>query len=145
MKKEKNYKEILAEKGLKCTNQRIIILEVLNESEALITAEEIYLKLKDKDKEINLSTVYRTLEILVSKNIILKLNSINDERAKYIINNSKHKHLLICVDCDKIVSISECPLKELERNLVTENEFEIIGHKLEFYGHCPECKRKIQK
>lgn len=132
--------ERLKSSGLKNTTRRKAILDILTESSQPISAEQIFLTLKEKNVNINLSTVYRTLESLESKELISKVNLMDDDRMLYEVNHIGHRHYMVCVTCKKIITIKRCPLKEFEKSIEEETDFNIIGHKLYLYGHCKECQ-----
>lgn len=142
MEKNVEYENLLKESGLKNTKHRITILEFLKCVEQPITAEQIYQELIEKNLSINLSTVYRTLETLCDKELILKHNVSNESKTLFEYNNRIHKHYIICQGCKKIMSIENCPLKEYEKLLELETGFVITGHTLNIYGFCPECQKK---
>ncbi|PYG89048.1 Fur family ferric uptake transcriptional regulator [Ruminiclostridium sufflavum DSM 19573] len=136
-----SYSEILKREGLKNTKHRNAILKVIENSDQPIDAEQIFFELKKKDIAINLSSVYRILESLVSKNLLIKSNISGANKALYELNCLKHTHYLICSRCKKMFSVEGCPLEEYEKKLAAETEFEITGHKLEIYGLCKDCKQ----
>lgn len=73
--KQDFFKNLLKANGLKVTNQRIAILEVLEDRPGEhLTAEEIYGFVKEKYPEIGLATVYRTIQMLSELEVIDKLN-----------------------------------------------------------------------
>ncbi len=133
-------KKLLNKSGLKNTKQRNLILDVLKQNKSPITTEQIYLMLKDVDSSINLSTVYRILDVFVSKGVALKSHIAEDNKAMFELNEMEHKHHLICVRCKKITAVKDCPLDHYERSLEQKTNFEIISHKLEILGYCPKCK-----
>lgn len=141
---EGNHKcqTILKDSGLKNTKHRTTILELLKDVKQPITAEQIYCELKEKNISINLSTVYRTLETLSDKDLILKHSVTNENKAVFEYNNRVHKHYLVCMGCKKILSIENCPLHDYEKTLEQKTDFIITGHKLDIYGYCPECQKK---
>lgn len=139
------YKELTVKHGIRNTKQRELIFEILSSSENPVTAEEIYLKLKETDEGVNLSTVYRTLEMLCAKGIVVKSTFMNDDRARFQLNDTVHKHHLICLKCNMMVEIDTCPLEKLEETLESKTSFDITGHKLEIYGYCPKCKESKDK
>lgn len=133
---------LLKERGLKNTKHRTTILEFLKDIRQPVTAEQIYCDLKEKNISINLSTVYRTLETLSDKELILRHSVAGESKALFEYNNRIHKHYLICIGCKKILSVENCPLHEYEKILEKNTDFLITGHKLDVYGYCPECQKK---
>lgn len=136
-----SYSNILKREGLKNTKHRNAILEVLENNDQPITAEHIFLELKEKKTSINLSSVYRILESLVSKGLVIKSNITGDNKASYELKRLEHKHHLICSGCKKMFSVDGCPLEEYEKQLKAKMDFDITGHKLEIFGFCKECKK----
>lgn len=135
--KEKN---ILTQAGCRNTRSRKAVILVLEKSEMPVSADEIYLNLKESGHNTNLSTVYRTLELLESKGLVEK-TIMNDGKARYMLISSGHKHHLICTQCHKTVSINVCPIEKLAREVGKETNFDVTGHRLELYGICPHCKK----
>jgi Fur family transcriptional regulator, ferric uptake regulator len=140
---ENENKVIFTKLKIKHTIQRDQILTFLKHQELPMTADEIFLALQNSAVSINLSTVYRVLDVFVSKGVVVR-NMISEEhKAKYEINHQEHKHHLICYRCKKVEVIKGCPLEEYEKNLMAQTNYEIVSHKLEIMGCCPECREKL--
>ena len=137
---QETNKELFTSQGLKNTKSRNLIYDILGQCDVPVTAEQIFLKLKESGASINLSTVYRVLEIFVSKGIALKSNTAENNKALFELNRMEHKHHLVCVGCKKMLSIDGCPLDEYEKALRDKMGFDVTGHKLEIYGYCQDCK-----
>lgn len=136
---DKDYADILKNEGLKSTKHRKAILFFLEQAEQPLTAEELYVELKEKSDSINLSTVYRTLDLFVSKELVNKL-TLEDGKARYELNQCEHRHHLFCVCCHKVIAIEDCPMGELQEMLKQKMDFDVTGHKLEIYGYCRNCR-----
>lgn len=130
---------LLRESNLKITKNRLQILELLQHSSAPMTAEEIYITLREKSN-LNVSTAYRILSVFEDKKIVIKYQGC-DSKAYYQMFNETHKHYIICSECNKRVDITNCPLCELESKLEKETGYQITGHRLEFVGKCPQCQK----
>lgn len=133
--------EILKQNGLKITQNRKLILGILEAEQEPMTADEIYLQAKQQH-DLNFSTVYRILSVFTQKNILLKSVGGNGT-SYYQLNNHNHSHYLVCSQCRKRIAIDECPLDEIGAKLVEKTGFHITGHNLEFIGECPECIKKM--
>ena len=138
MNSEKTFKGC----GLKNTKSRLAILDILERSAQPLSAEQIFLELKEKNISTNLSTVYRTLDTLTEKRLVTKLQITGDSRALFEYNRMAHKHYLICLECKKITAIESCPLGDYVKALAQETDYSISGHKLDIYGYCPSCRKK---
>lgn len=132
---------ILKQNNLKKTKTRQEILKAINQSKLPICAEEIYQKCLDKDVNINLSTVYRTLNTLEEKEILIK-QIRNDGKSYFQENNHEHKHLFICTQCSEKIVLDNCPLECLLNDLSKANDFTVTSHNIELYGLCKKCSSK---
>ena len=101
--KEK-FKEMLREKGLKVTNQRILVLEVLaDHRDKHLTAEDIYELVREDYPEIGLATIYRTVQLLLEMQLVDRIN-LDDGCARYEIEFSD---LITCTSIIKIDTIHQ--------------------------------------
>lgn len=140
MMKEMNFRDELVRKGLRNTRHRTAVLNILEQSDQPLTAEQIFLEMKEREIPGNLSTVYRVLDALTDKCMVLKLNIAGGGRSLYEYNRMVHGHHLICLGCKKILAIGSCPLGDYEKTLAEKTDFLIEGHKLDIYGYCPGCR-----
>lgn len=135
--------DIFKANKIKNTVQRQRVYEYMTSCKEPITADALYIELS-KDKSfgdiINLSTIYRILELFVKHNLVLKNSFGNEHRATFDMNLREHKHHLICVECNKITTIKGCPLKTYEKDLGDLTNFKILEHRLEIFGVCPKCQ-----
>jgi len=95
--------------SLKLTKKRQEILKVLKSSKEALSAKEIHSQLKDTD----LTTVYRTLDFLITEKIVSQLNLGGDE-AKFEYQNEPHHHA-VCTECEKVIhfKVSDQKIKKL--------------------------------
>ena len=132
--------DLLKSKNLRITKQRRLILNYIDKEDKPISGQEIYDDLQ-KEMAIDLSTIYRNLNILEENHILLKTSDI-DGISYYQINNEDHKHFISCNNCGKKYVIESCPVHELEESVMEETGFIINGHNFEFYGICPDCQKE---
>lgn len=132
----------LQEKEYKLTPQRKTILKVLlDNQEEHLSAEDIYQIVKPDYPEIGLATIYRTLELLADIDVLQKMN-FDDGKARYEFSNhdEHHHHHLICLKCNKVIEFNDDLLDVLEKTISEKKNFEVVDHKLKFYGYCSKCK-----
>ncbi len=125
--------------GLKRTKQREIVLSILENSEKPLSAADICSRMGNSKDMAWLSTVYRILEIFLQKGIVIKTNIMNNEMAVYELNRSRHKHYAVCINCHKIITMDNCPMEQFIPKL-DDKDFHVMGHNLEIYGYCKDCK-----
>ncbi len=131
--------DLFKKAGLKNTRQRYIILKKIESSKEPVTAEDIFRQLVSEECKINLSTVYRTLNVLTDKNVLLKILK-GDGTAAYEINNLSHNHYITCS-----VLLDGCPVRELSENISKSTGFKVTGHTLQLMGICSKCLEKVKK
>jgi Fe2+/Zn2+ uptake regulation proteins len=136
-------KRSLMENGYKLTTQREIIVRVLLENEQdHLSAEDVYMLVKEKFPEIGLATVYRSLELLSELQIVAKMN-FGDGVARFDLRGHDHEHMhhhLICQQCGALEEIKEDWLTELEERLEREYGFKVLDHRLDFMGNYKACE-----
>ncbi len=137
--------------GYRLTVPRQAILDVLAKTTEHLSAEEIYLEVHKVHPAIGLTTVYRTLELLVQKGIVFRFD-FGDRRARYeLAENPKgigHHHHLVCTGCGRIVDYTDFIeyeielLKQTTNGLEKKYNFKITNHLIQFYGLCEDCAKK---
>ena len=122
------------------TRPRRAILEELRTQElSHPTADEVYEAVRRRLPRISLGTVYRNLEALSEAGLVLKLE-LAAAQKRFDITTSKHYHVR-CVECGRVDDcVLDLPL-DLERALRSSNGYEVVGHRLEFTGICPNCNK----
>jgi len=132
--------------GYKFTPQRRLVLEVFLENEAdHLSAEEVYQLAREKDREIGIATIYRTLDLLVEVGILHK-SDFGDGRRRYELSQEgqedHHHHHLICLQCRQIQEVEEDLLNQLEGLVERDKGFLIVDHRVQFFGYCRECRER---
>ena len=133
------WENYLKENGIRVTAGRISILNIIEASDKGLSADSIYTECKKQENNLNLSTIYRTLELLEEKNVIKKINI--DGPAIFVLKKENHKHILQCDVCHKSVEIP-CPMVEIEEAIKAQVGFSLTKHKLELNGICDKCKKR---
>jgi len=135
----------LTSKGYKMTRQREATVRVLLENERdHLSAEDVFMLVKEKASDIGLATVYRTLELLAELHIVEKMN-FGDGVVRFDLRSSDHEHMhhhLVCSECGALQEIKEDWLTDLEKKLEREYGFKVTDHRLDFIGHFHVCQRK---
>lgn len=106
-----------------------------------MTAEELH-ALAEPILPMNVSTVYRTLNTLTEKKILIR-SVRQDGKAYYSLAKKDHSHRLVCDLCGKVIPVDTCPLSELEETLQQKTGFRITGHSLEFTDSVPNAAKRI--
>lgn len=134
------FSNYLKKKGLKITNQRMLVAEKIFSLHTHFTAESLQEELKNRRDEISKATIYRILSIMVEAGLLKEHNFGKDYKYyEHIIGHEHHDHI-ICVECGRIVEFVNEKIEELQKKAAQENGFTITGHDLNIYGVCDNPK-----
>jgi Fur family ferric uptake transcriptional regulator len=126
---------VLARHGYRLTGPRRVLLATVLEKDRPFTAEQLVTEQPD----IGRATIYRTLEILASVDLLTRLLQPGGHPA-YVVGLPGHRHHLVCSECGTVVAFTNCPMDQLLRQLSRETSFAISSHHLEITGICPGCQ-----
>ncbi len=135
-----NTIEILKKHAIKVTKPRVAIYELLEKEHTGIGADYIYSTLLKENLSINLSTVYRTLELFEEKNLIQKYD-LGEKKYNFSLIRHGHHHIVECDSCHKVINL-DCPMKQIEDLITKETGFHLTEHHLELKGICRDCLEK---
>jgi Fur family ferric uptake transcriptional regulator len=130
----------LLKKGYRLTPQRIMVVDALHSAESHISAEEIFAKLKEIYQYANISTVYRTLELLKELGLAAEIE-IGDGVARYHAREHSKHHHLICHKCGVTIELPEADLRPLAETLITNHGFKADMSHLALFGLCSKCQK----
>ncbi len=130
----------LSKQGYRMTPQRLMILSAIENSDNHISAEEIYSQIVAKYPNVNISTVYRTLELLKQLGLVTETN-LGEGRVRYHPAEKGHHHHLVCRECGAIIDLDEALLAPLKGALLREYKFSADLKHLAILGHCVNCSQ----
>jgi Fur family ferric uptake transcriptional regulator len=113
------------------------ILNLLKTIKQGISAQDIYVELRNRDQSMGLATVYRSLDALKLEGMVQVRTLANGEALYSLAQQDKHH--LTCLQCGTSIPINQCPAHELEAQLQVTHNFKIFYHTLEFFGLCKQC------
>ena len=134
-------KDKLRRLGYRLTPQRVALLRLLSENRDHPSAKDLYDQLRRQFPTTSLATIYKTLNVLKDLDEVLELGFSNDDNRYDGNKPYPHPHV-ICIRCRKIIDFDRDVIASLEQELAQASGFEIISHRLDFYGLCPECRQK---
>jgi len=128
----------LSELGYRLTPQRMMVLSAIENSDNHISAEEIYAQIVVKYPNVNISTVYRTLELLKRLGLVTETD-LGGGRVRYHSAEKGHHHHLVCEKCGTIIDIDESTLARLQDVLLHRYNFSARLSHLAIFGRCVNC------
>ena len=129
----------LSNLGYRLTPQRLMILGAVEEADSHISAEEIYAQVRARYPQINISTVYRTLELLKELELVTEI-SLGDGRVRYHCMGKGHHHHLVCQKCGAIIDVEESILNPLWAEIQQKYNFKVNMKHVAFFGLCAKCR-----
>ena len=139
IKSPDNTRRALNVSGLRVTNQRALILEVIRHGEGHLDADELYRRARQKQPRLSLSTVYRTLQTLKKLGLVEEVH-FDEAHHHYELKPPAEHHHLVCLSCGRVIEF-QYPLARLIKRHITEaKDFEIIGSEVRMTGYCSICR-----
>jgi len=130
---------VASPKKSRMTPQRRVILEEIEKAKSHPAADEVYELVRRRMPKISLGTVYRNLEILTECGLVRKVD-LGDGHWRFDGNVENHYHVR-CTCCGRITDLYADPVCDLEDWIGKQTGYEILGHRLDFFGLCPVCRR----
>jgi len=146
-----HFHDFLREKGLKKTYQKDLILETFLNMEGHLSVEDVYTRVKKKDKKVGLVTVFRTLNSLkkcgIAREISLGEGKPGDKKPGDRLKRFEHcyqhpyHHHIICKDCNKTIEFVSPELESIQDEIIRKYDFKSDYHhvQIKIYGSCRDC------
>jgi len=139
LNRPKETGETLREQGYRMTPQRQLILAALQQSNDHISAEEIHAHVCAIYPQVNISTIYRNLELLKKMGLVTETD-LGSGRFRYHPAEKGHHHHLICEKCGATIETTESPFLTLRHTLLKEYRFRANISHLAIFGRCSKCR-----
>jgi len=137
--------EWIAERGLKATRQRDLIVDTFFGATGHLSVDELLSKVQERDENIGAATVYRTMKILADSGLASPRH-FEDGQTRYEAAIGRHHHdHLICTSCHAIIEFENERIEELQDLVARQHGFLVTRHKLELYGLCKACQARQPK
>jgi Fur family ferric uptake transcriptional regulator len=129
--------QVLRERGLRLTAQRQLVLEAVHEL-GHATPDQVHLAVSRTAAGVNISTVYRTLELLEGLGLVRHTHLSHGAPTYHAASTDEHVHL-VCRSCGRIEEVGPAMLDGVAAKLAAERGFRIdVGH-VSLFGTCKEC------
>lgn len=122
-----------AQKGLRMTEQRRVIAQVLEGSDDHPDVEELYARASAVDPRISIATVYRSVKLFEEAGILEKLE-FGDGRARYEDAERDHHDHLIDMNSGEVIEFVDPDIEALQEKIAEKLGYRLKGHRLELYG-----------
>jgi Fur family ferric uptake transcriptional regulator len=134
----------LEEMGYRMTPQRLMIVSAIEEQDGgnhrHISAEEIYSQVVAKYPHINLSTIYRTLDMLEELGLVTRTD-MGEGKVRYHPADEGRHHHMVCRQCGAVIDLDESILIPIKKELLKQYGFTAELRHLAIFGHCEACRK----
>ena len=120
-------------KGVKLTDQRRVIAQVMSESTDHPDVDELYNRVSKIDKKISIATVYRTVKLFEESGILEK-HDFKGGKARYEQSPDEHHDHLIDINSGEIIEFVDEEIEKLQIQVAKKLGYKLVDHKLELYG-----------
>ncbi len=126
--------------GSRVTVDRRAVVEALATSTDHVTAEQLAEAVWKQHPDINLATVYRTLELLERLEIAFHVH-LGHGPSRWHFAGDVHHHL-VCEECERVVEVPDATFDPLRQRLLDDTGFVIDPHHFSLSGLCRSCSAK---
>jgi Fur family transcriptional regulator, ferric uptake regulator len=135
-----DWQQLLRDKGYRLTPQRELVLSAVDRL-GHATPDEVLTAVREQSAAVNISTVYRTLDLLEELGLVRHTHLTDRAPTYHTTATPQHVHL-VCRGCHAVIDASPAEFEDLSATLRAEHGFEPdIGH-LTVFGRCAGCRAK---
>ena len=128
-----NIEDKCKAKGVRLTDQRRIVAEVMSDSKDHPDVYELHKRVSRIDKKISIATVYRTVKLFEESGILEK-HEFKGEKARYEQSPDEHHDHLIDINSGEILEFVDPEIEKLQKKVAEKLGYKLVDHKLELYG-----------
>ena len=138
-------RKTLNKAGMRVTNQRTLIIEIIRQGRGHLDADEIYRRARERQPRLSLSTVYRNLQMLKRLGLVEELH-FDDTHHHYEVKPSAEHHHLVCLGCGRVIEfhhpLSNYLKKSVKKNIPEAKGFHITETEVRMTGYCAKCRKE---
>ncbi len=137
---ESAFIQALRERGMRLTPQREMVLSVMHGLAGHATADDIYRGVQARSTAVDISTIYRTLDLLQAMDMLVILETPDGQRS-YALAGAHGEHVhLVCRGCGCEIHADPAPFEALAAQLAAQYGFALATSHLSLPGVCAACR-----
>jgi len=129
----------LREVGYRLTPQRMLIVSIIHDAKGHVSAEEVHQRVKQLYPFVDISTVYRTLQLLKRLRIVTETD-LGGGSVRYELSQEERHHHLVCRQCGKTFALDDAVIEPLRSNLMDAHGFAADMEHFAIFGRCRACR-----
>ena len=130
--------DVIRTHGRRLTHQRLLVLDVLKESQEHLDAEMLYDRAKARDPNISLATIYRSLALLKEIGLVQEYQLGENHGHFEAAPDTPHYHFT-CLKCGRVVEFEAPQVMEAAQTLCQDQDLHMIHIDLHLSGYCATC------
>jgi len=130
----------LRKKGLKTTQQREAIVDVLLRTQGHLALEDLLAKARKRQPRVGLATVYRTVKLLEEAGLVASQHFQSGQTLYEVSEGRAHHDHLICEQCGFIVEFESDEIEQLQERTAHRMGFNVTRHRHELFGLCEKAR-----
>jgi Fur family ferric uptake transcriptional regulator len=137
--------QTLADKGIRMTRQRRVILQVMDAAEQHLDVDQILDRAQKIDSDVHLVTVYRTIDLLKKHGLIdeLDLLHLRGDRHYYETHGPRDHIHVACLRCGKVREFESRLYEQLKEQIARDFNMKVTISRTEVGGYCEDCLPKM--
>jgi Fur family transcriptional regulator, ferric uptake regulator len=143
--REDAFKKYLRSKGLKFTPERRLILSTILSFTGHFDIEKLHNKLRKRNKEISIATIYRSLPHFINSGLIREVMCCKNRPQYELDMGASHHDHIVCMKCGKIIEFRDDKIEKLLNKVCERFHFKPVEHRLGIRGYCEECQKKMKR
>lgn len=121
------------------TRQRQAIVDALDSARGFRSAQDLYEELRSRRVRVGLTTVYRTLQALVSAKALDSVMTSDGETIYRRCERRDHHHHLVCTGCGLSFEVADAAIERWAAATAKKHGFTDVTHSVEVFGKCSDC------
>lgn len=134
----------LSSAGLRFTQQRTLLLEIIRRGGGHMDAYELYKQARERQPRLSLSTVYRTLQKFKELGLVDEVHFDEAHHHYEVKPPSKHHHL-VCLGCGRVIEFHYPLSRRVKRSVSEAKDFDIVSTEIRMTGYCYRCSQKERR
>lgn len=141
-KEVNRFQSFLRGQSLKLTGERVALVREIFSTHYHFDADELLLKMKEKDIKISRATIYRTLELLVKSGMVRRVHLGEDHYHYESVGPDSHHDHLVCTTCGDVIEFHDDSLEQRQQDICAKFKFHPTFHNLQILGVCNQCHKR---
>jgi Fe2+ or Zn2+ uptake regulation protein len=138
---EERLREKLGDRGLRLTPQRQLVMEVLRQSGEHLDAEAVHDRVKARNPNVGLATIYRALAVFKEMGLVEE-HRLGENHAHFEAVQSKRHYHFTCLACGRVIEFDAPNVRQLVHELSERENLQVTNVHLFLSGYCAECQAK---